>query len=115
MSIAAYHDNDRVSFLNPALIGRWGKMQLSAVPLAGHQRVVFDNRLLELNHVLLAALDGRREHRLVLHGGVVLRDHRGGGAIECAGSSAWRGVRAVARARCAVGIGRADNTYENGP
>jgi len=42
-------------------------MQLSAVPLAGHERIVFDNRLLELGHVLLATLDGRcaaifREH-----------------------------------------------------
>src|SRR6267142_1910887 len=96
MSIAAYHDNDRVSFLNPALIGRWGKMQLSAVPLAGHQRVVFDNRLLELDHVLLATLDGRREHGLVLHGGVVLCDSSRGRAIECAGSAARRGVRAIA-------------------
>ncbi len=95
MPVAAYHDNDRVSFLAAALIGRWGQMQLSAVPLAGHQRVVFDNRLLELHHVLLATLDGRREHRFVLHGGDVLRDHRGSGAIECTGSSAWRGVRAV--------------------
>jgi len=98
MSIAAYHDNDRISFLTPALIGRRGQMQLSTVPFAGHQRVVFDNRLLELHHVLLATLDGRREHGFVLHGGVVLRDHRGSGAIECTGSPAWRGVRAVARA-----------------
>ena len=36
MPIAAYHDNDRVSLLAAALIGRWGQMQLSAVPLAGH-------------------------------------------------------------------------------
>src|SRR6266850_5950838 len=78
MPVAANHDNDRVSFLAAALIGRWGQMQLSAVPLARHQRVVLDDRLLELNHVLLATFDGRREHRLVLHGRVILRDHRGG-------------------------------------
>ena len=52
-------------------------MQLTAVPLARHQRVVFDNGLLKGRHVALSGLHGGRNHRFVLDCHIVLRDRVG--------------------------------------
>jgi len=59
------------------------------------------------DHVLLAALDGRREHRS--SGRRVILPITAAVGYRCASPSAWCGRCA----RCAVGIGRAA-TYENG-
>lgn len=40
-------------------------MQLSAVPLTGEERVVFDHCLLEHRHVALARLDSIGNHRVL--------------------------------------------------
>ena len=90
--IIADGDDNRVRLLTAGLIGWRRQVQLPAIPLAGHQRVIFDDRLFKLGHVLLAALYGSREHRFVLRGGIVLRNRGSGGTVEGASPAARRRV-----------------------
>ena len=107
-------NHNRVALLAASLIGRGRNVQLAAVPFAGHERVVLDDRLLKRGHVALSGLDGGGEHGFVLGGGVVLRDHGGCRAVEGAGAAARRRVASVAGAGSAVGICGAGNASENG-
>src|ERR1700733_10886875 len=72
VAVAADNNHDGVDFLAAWLIGWGSKVKLAAVPFSGHQGVVLDHGFLERRHVLLALLDGRGKHRLVLHSGIVL-------------------------------------------
>ena len=107
-------NNNRIALLPARLIRRRRQVQLPAVPFAGQQRVVLDDRLLEHGHVALAHLDGGGDHGLVLNGGVVLGDHGGRRTVVGAGAAARRRVGAVTRICGAVGICGDGNARENG-
>src|SRR5664280_360163 len=95
MKVAANLDYDGVGFRTTALIGRGCQVQLPTVPLAGHQRIVLDDRLLKCSHVALTGFNRGSEHCLILNGGVVLGDSGSRGTIKRARPAARCRIRAV--------------------
>jgi hypothetical protein len=65
--------NRESSALQYAMRDRLTALGWSLIPLARHQCVVFNDRLLKYNHVALTVFDRGGKHCLILYSGIVLR------------------------------------------